>query len=194
MRRTRRVALPSSGAAVVVPNVGGAPSLCCPVSGRRLLAASAEPGPTCCHIVPRALDATTTCALIVTAPRCSLPLPPSSGGARRSGPTATAAGRGSRSCVAHKIVELAKVRAERSGQCVRSCSVAVAGRSCSQSLASAHTAVRLQSQEDKAVWNTREFMWAVRSHREPTTTRTKHDLGQPHSAPNFRLDAGIRCC
>ena len=34
---------------------------------------------------------------------------------------------------------------ERSGQCVRSCSVAVAGRSCSQSLASAHTAVRLQS-------------------------------------------------
>lgn len=67
------------------------------------------------------------------------------------------------------------MNAERSGQCVRSGSVAVAGRSCSQSLASAHTAVRLQSQEDKAVWNNREFMWAVWSRREPTTTRTKHD-------------------
>ena len=49
------------------------------------------------------------------------------------------------------------------------------GGAARKSLASAHTAVRLQSQEDKAVWNTREFMWAVWSRREPTTTRTKHD-------------------
>ena len=83
---------------------------------------------------------------------------------------------------------------ERWGQCVRSCSVAVAGRSCSQSLASAHTAVRLQSQEDKAVWNTREFIWAVWSRREPTTTRTKHEncycklptLSDNHFAPDLR--------
>ena len=38
---------------------------------------------------------------------------------------------------------------------------------------SAHCSQTAVKQEDKAVWNNREFMWAVWSRREPTTTRTK---------------------
>ena len=81
------------------------------------------------------------------------------------------------------------------GQCVRSGSVrdlAGAGRCCSQSLAS----VRLQSQEDEAVWNNREFMWAVWPRREPTTSRTEHEtLSTLYPYPIFSsLRCVQRCC
>ena len=86
--------------------------------------------------------------------------------------------------------------AERSGQCVRSCSVAVAGRSCSQSLASAHTAVRLQSDRKTRPFGITESSCGrcgLVESPQPPERNTKHS---PHSipTPSSRLFDGVLVC